>query len=244
MYTCHSGEGAAERSVPWHTNRYDRNKIKGVGLRQNMYGPLNRELIKAKAARRFIRACLITHWQSHYLNSGDSSLKCLLEQGTPRWSGQTNGFTTFSRGKCQNPGPSIPIWGYYEAASEALLGEEGLKNLTGRKGGEIFTRATSVLRGSQHLHSHMQTFQATTHGTTLTLDREKIPNSTGTNGFSLFFQPQHGCYPPPPNGVKTAGWWGRVYAERHFHSSLSNEIILRFLAVLALWGENFGNKSW
>lgn len=127
------GEGVRERRIPWHTNRYDRNKIKGVGLRQNMYGPLNRELIKAKAARRFIRACLITHWQSHYLNSGDSSLKCLLQQGTPRWSGQTSGFTSFSRGKCLNPGPSIPIWGYYEAASEALLGEKGLKILqTGR----------------------------------------------------------------------------------------------------------------
>lgn len=182
MYTRHSGEGAGERSVPWHTNRYDRNKIKGVGLRQNIYGPLNRELIKAKAAHRFIRACLITHWQSHYLNSGDSSLKCLLKQGTPRWSGQTNGFTSFSRGKCLNPGPSIPIWGYYEAASEALLGEKGLKILQAE-------RATSVLWGRQYLHSHMQNIpghhpQYNTHAC-CPLDQEKIPNSTGTIVFSL-----------------------------------------------------------
>lgn len=41
------GDGWGSRaSVPWHTNRHDRNKIKRVGLRQNMYGPLNRELIK------------------------------------------------------------------------------------------------------------------------------------------------------------------------------------------------------
>lgn len=40
------GVGGGRASVPWHTNRHDRNKIKRVGLRQNMYGPLNRELIK------------------------------------------------------------------------------------------------------------------------------------------------------------------------------------------------------
>lgn len=40
------GGGGGRTGVPWHTNRHDRNKIKRVGLRQNMYGPLNRELIK------------------------------------------------------------------------------------------------------------------------------------------------------------------------------------------------------
>lgn len=64
-----------ERSVafPGHTNRHDRNKIKRVGLRQNMYGPLNRELIKElKLLVLSAEHCLITHQKSHYLNSGDS----------------------------------------------------------------------------------------------------------------------------------------------------------------------------
>lgn len=74
------GWGGAERGVPWHTNRHDRNKIKRVGLRQNMYGPLNRELIKElKLLVLSAEHCLITHQKSHYLNSEDS-LKCLLKQ--------------------------------------------------------------------------------------------------------------------------------------------------------------------
>ena len=103
-----NAEGCGGRAgVPWHTNRHDRNKIKRVGLRQNMYGPLNRELIKE--LKLLVLSCLITHQQSHYLNSGDP-FKCLLKQRRECCSGKTNEFTSFSRGKCLNPVPSIPIW--------------------------------------------------------------------------------------------------------------------------------------
>lgn len=92
--------------VQRHTNQYDRNKVKRVGLRQNMYGPLNRELIKA--------ACplgrLIAHANSHIILIQGVLFKCLLKQRGERRSRKTNEFTGFSRGKCLNPVPSIPIW--------------------------------------------------------------------------------------------------------------------------------------
>lgn len=87
-----------------------------------MYGPLNRELIKA--------ACplgrLIAHANRHIILIQGILFKCLLKQRGERRSGKTNEFTSLSRGKCLNPVPSIPIWVIMRlrAATAALLVEK------------------------------------------------------------------------------------------------------------------------